>query len=88
MALDSMAMAALSPSPRGHERGIEHGTRNIEQSTRGIIDSSALLTGLEEYAPDGRHYKGRGAITMINAVLNEMMRAKASGGLRPKDPMV
>ena len=57
VALDSMARSAL------------RGRRDLVE---GLIDNWAVLTGLESYSTDGRHYTGSGAATMINAHLNEM----------------
>eukprot|EP00966_Prymnesium_polylepis_P272762 6301829-Prymnesium_polylepis.1 len=38
----------------------------------GMIDNTALLAGFERYAEDGRHYRGKGAVTMVNGHLNEL----------------
>ena len=57
VALDSMARSSL------------RGRRDLVE---GLIDNWAVLTGLESYSTDGRHYTGSGAATMINAHLNEM----------------
>ena len=46
--------------------------RGRRDLVEGLIDNWAVLTGLESYATDGRHYTGLGAATMINAHLNEM----------------
>lgn len=59
-ALDSMARSGLVGAPR---------------LVRGLIDNTALLSGFEHYARDGRHYTGKGAVTMLNGHLNELFGA-------------
>ena len=48
-----------------------------------IVDNGALLKGYEQYASDGKHYKGLGAQTILNAFLNAFEKV-ANDGNRSK----